>query len=327
MRHYTATSQTLGVKIPLQQRRPAWKIDLKTASSMNSFEAAYTKLSRPLSFRLNDTLEDKDEKTVPLHHPSGDSDAPSAGRGGPEGQFRYRAIWISDIHLGTRGCKAEYLIDFLRQTESDYLYLVGDIIDGWRLKKSWYWNQGQNDVIQKILRKARKGTEVVYVPGNHDEALRNYTSMYFGGVAVEREVIHLTADGRRLLVLHGDEFDGVVTYARWLAFLGDRAYNVALSANHWLNLVRRRLRLPYWSLSAYLKYKVKNAVQFVGRFESVVAAEACRRNIDGILYCNDGDWVESCTALVEHQDGRLEIIRFAEIDHRGAALGSREAAR
>ena len=167
--------------------------------------------------------------------------------------------------------------------------------------------------------------------------------MYFGGVAVEREVIHLTADGRRLLVLHGDEFDGVVTYARWLAFLGDRAYNVALSANHWLNLVRRRLRLPYWSLSAYLKYKVKNAVQFVGRFESVVAAEACRRgmdgivcghihhaemrNIDGILYCNDGDWVESCTALVEHQDGRLEIIRFAQIDHRGAALGSREAAR
>lgn len=308
-------------------------MDLKTANSMNSFGAAYSKLSRPLSFRLNEKLEDKDAKTLPHHRPGGDPDAPSAGRGGPEGQFRYRTIWISDIHLGTRGCKADYLIDFMRQTDSDYLYLVGDIIDGWRLKKSWYWNQSQNDVIQKILRKARKGTEVVYVPGNHDEALRDYTSMHFGGVAVEREAIHLTADGRRLLVLHGDDFDGVVTYARWLAFLGDRAYNVALTANHWFNLMRRRLGMPYWSLSAYLKHKVKNAVEFVSRFEGAVAAEARRRgvdgvvcghihhaemrNIDGVLYCNDGDWVESCTALVEHLDGRLEIIRFAEIGHTG----------
>ena len=301
---------------------------------MSGFEAVYSKLSRPLSFRLSDKVEGTDAKTLPDHRAGSDPDAPSAGRGGPEGQFRYRAIWVSDIHLGTRGCKAEYLIDFMRQTDSDYLYLVGDIIDGWRLKKSWYWTQAQNDVIQKILRKARKGTKVIYVPGNHDEALRDYTSMHFGGVAVEREAIHRTADGRRLLVLHGDDFDGVVTYARWLAFLGDWAYNAALTANHWFNQIRRALGLPYWSLSAYLKHKVKNAVEFVSRFEEAVAAEARRRgvdgvvcghihhaemrNIDGVLYCNDGDWVESCTALVEHMDGRLEIVRFASIGHLGA---------
>jgi UDP-2,3-diacylglucosamine pyrophosphatase LpxH len=305
---------------------------------MSGFGAVYSKLSRPLAFRLNDNVEGTDAKIFPDHSTGSDPDAPSAGRGGPEGQFRYRAIWISDIHLGTRGCKAEYLIDFMRQTESDYLYLVGDIIDGWRLKKSWYWNQAQNDVIQKILRKARKGTKVIYVPGNHDEALRDYTSMHFGGVAVEREAIHRTAGGRQLLVLHGDDFDGVVTYARWLAFLGDWAYNAALTANHWFNLMRRGLGLPYWSLSAYLKHKVKNAVEFVSRFEEAVAAEARRRNVDGVvcghihhaemrniggvLYCNDGDWVESCTALVEHMDGRLEIIRFAMIGHLGVVSDS-----
>lgn len=258
-----------------------------------------------------------------------DAQTPRRGDGGD--QVRYRTIWISDIHLGTRGCKADYLLDFMRQTESEYLYLVGDIIDGWRLKRSWYWNQSQNDVIQKILRKARKGTKVIYVPGNHDEALRDYTAMQFGGVAVEREAIHETADGRKLLIVHGDDFDGVVTYARWLAFLGDRAYNTALNANHWFNIARRRLGFSYWSLSAYLKHKVKNAVEFVSRFEEAVATEAARRGvdgvvcghihhaemrmIDGILYCNDGDWVESCTALVEHFDGRLEVIRFVEIDH------------
>ena len=171
-------------------------MELKTATGMNTFGATYSKLSRPLSFRTNDTQEDKDATTIPHHRAGSDPDAPSAGRGGDEGEFRYRTIWISDVHLGTRGCKADYLLDFMRQTDSDYLYLVGDIVDGWRLKKTWYWNQSQNDVIQKILRKARKGTEVIYVPGNHDEVLRDYTSMHFGGVAVEREAIHLTADGQ-----------------------------------------------------------------------------------------------------------------------------------
>ncbi|MEX2454241.1 MAG: UDP-2,3-diacylglucosamine diphosphatase [Rhodospirillaceae bacterium] len=300
---------------------------------MPRIAATFSRIARPGLFRVAETEERCHAATPYRHSANRAPDAPAAGRRGPEGEFRYRAIWISDVHLGTRGCKADYLIEFMRQTESQYLYLVGDIVDGWRLKRSWYWSQSHNDVVQKILRKARKGTQVVYVPGNHDEALRDFTAMQFGGVSVEREAVHETADGRRLLIIHGDEFDGVVAYARWLAFLGDRAYNLALSLNHWFNLARRALGLPYWSLSAYLKHKVKNAVEFVSRYETAVATEARKRNvdgvvcghihhaemrdIDGILYCNDGDWVESCTALVEHSDGRLEIVRFAEIGHDG----------
>jgi UDP-2,3-diacylglucosamine pyrophosphatase LpxH len=240
---------------------------------------------------------------------------------------RYRSIWISDIHLGTRGCKAEFLLDFLKNNESEYPYLVGDIIDCWRLRRAWYWHQAHNDVVQKLLRKARKGTRVIYVPGNHDEPLRDYTEMHFGGVEVVEEAIHVTADGRRLLVLHGDKFDGIVKYARWLAVLGDKAYNVLLTLNHWYNLWRRWLGYPYWSLSAYLKRQVKDAVRYVDDFELALAEEARRRGVDGVvcghihkaeirkvgsvLYCNDGDWVESCTALVEHGDGRLEILEWA----------------
>jgi UDP-2,3-diacylglucosamine pyrophosphatase LpxH len=242
---------------------------------------------------------------------------------------RYRTIWISDIHLGTRGCKADLLLEFLRHTRADTLYLVGDIIDGWRLKRSWYWNQSHNDVVQKLLRKARKGTRVIYVPGNHDEALRDFTDLQFGGVMVQMEAIHVTADGRRLLVTHGDHFDGIVTYAKWLALLGDAAYAFALNLNTWFNHLRHRLGLPYWSLSAYLKHRVKNAVEFISDYEQAIAEEARRRHVDGVvcghihhaeireingvLYCNDGDWVESCTALVEHLDGRLEILRWAEM--------------
>ncbi len=246
---------------------------------------------------------------------------------------RYRAIFVSDIHLGTRGCQAEMLLDFLKHTESDYLYLVGDIIDGWRLKRAWFWAQSHNDVIQKVLRKARKGTRVIYIPGNHDEAARDYVGLQFGGVAVAMEAIHTMADGRRYLVLHGDAFDGVVKYARWLAHLGDRAYGAALTVSHWFNAIRQRLGYPYWSLSAYLKYKVKNAVEYISRFEHAVAEEARRRTVDGVIcghihhaeqrqidgidYCNDGDWVESCTALVEHLDGGLEILHWAPEYERG----------
>jgi UDP-2,3-diacylglucosamine pyrophosphatase LpxH len=242
---------------------------------------------------------------------------------------RFRTIWISDIHLGTRGCQAEFLLDFLKCTESDTLYLVGDIVDGWRLKRSWYWPQAHNDVVQKILRKARKGTRVVFIPGNHDEFARDYAEHNFGDIAVARQAIHVTKDGRRLLILHGDAFDGVVKYAKWLARLGDRAYGLALFLNHWLNVVRRRLGLPYWSLSAYLKHKVKNAVQFMDDYERAVADEARRHGVDGVvcghihhaeirdsggvLYANDGDWVESCTALVETMDGTLEILSW--LDH------------
>ncbi len=238
----------------------------------------------------------------------------------------FRTIWISDVHLGTRGCKAEFLLDFLRHTESEFLYLVGDIVDGWRLRKSWYWAQSHNDVIQKVLRKARKGTKVIYIPGNHDEWLRDYTDMHFGGVLLLSEAIHTTADGKKMLVLHGDAFDGVVRYARWLALLGDGAYEVTLRLNNAFNWARRHLGYPYWSLSAYLKSRVKNAVQFVGDYANAITTEARTRQVDGIvcghihqaemrpingvLYCNDGDWVESCTALVEHFDGRLEILHW-----------------
>ena len=240
----------------------------------------------------------------------------------------YGTIWISDIHLGTRGCKADFLIDFLRYNDADTIYLVGDIIDGWRLKRSWYWPQTHNDVVQKVLRKVRKGTRVVYVPGNHDEWLRDYTLLQFGGGEVAEEVVHVTADGRRLLVLHGDVFDAVVKHARWLALLGDKAYTAALWFNRYFNTARRRLGYQYWSLSAYLKHRVKNAMQYIGSFADAVAAEAQRRGVDGVicghihhaeirdingvLYGNDGDWVESCTALVEHYDGRIELIDWIE---------------
>jgi len=248
----------------------------------------------------------------------------------PDGtaEHRYRTVFLSDIHLGTRGCKAEFLLDFLRTVDSDTLYLVGDIIDGWRLRRSWYWPQAHNDVVQKLLRKARKGTRVLYVPGNHDEFARDYVENDFGHVRLLPEAIHQTADGRRFLVIHGDQFDGVVLYAKWLALLGDSAYTLALTLNHWFNLIRRRFGLPYWSLSRYLKHKVKNAVSFIAKYESTMADEARRRGLDGVVcghihhaeirdvngitYCNDGDWVESCTALVEHFDGRLEILDWTK---------------
>lgn len=245
-----------------------------------------------------------------------------------KGRTPYRTIWISDVHLGTPGCNAELLLDFLRSVDCDTLYLVGDIIDGWRLRKGWYWPQRHNDVIRCILKMAKKGTRVVYVPGNHDEAFRDYVGLNFGGVELLPEVIHETADGRRLLVLHGDAFDGVVLYARWLAFLGDSAYELLLKSNVAVNWVRRRFGLPYWSLAAHLKKKVKNAVQFICSYEEAVAHAAADRGVDGVVcghihsaeirqfgditYYNDGDWVESCTALVEHADGRMEILDWAE---------------
>jgi UDP-2,3-diacylglucosamine pyrophosphatase LpxH len=248
---------------------------------------------------------------------------------GVRGVSRYRTIWISDIHLGSRGCKAEFLLDFLKYTEAETIFLVGDIVDGWRLKRSWYWPQAHNDVVQKLLRKARKGTKVIYIPGNHDEMLKDYTEMQFGGVDVVPEFVHETADGKKFLITHGDDFDAVVRHAKWIALLGDWAYNALIELNNHFNWVRRKLGLSYWSLSAYIKHKVKNAVEYISRFEVAVADEVRRRgldgaicghihhaeirDIDGIIYCNDGDWVESCTALVEHSNGRLKLLRWTEI--------------
>lgn len=243
-------------------------------------------------------------------------------------RLRFRTVWISDTHLGTRGCNAELLFDFLKSIECETLYLVGDIVDGWQLKRGWFWPTRHNDVVRCILKQAKRGTRVVYIPGNHDEAFRDFAGLGFGDVELLPEAIHETADGRRLLVLHGDEFDGVVLYARWLAFLGDHAYTLLLKSNRVVNAVRRALGLPYWSIAAHLKKRVKNAVAFISKFEDVVAYAAAERGVDGVVcghihsaeirqiggvtYYNDGDWVESCTALVEHGDGRMEILDWAE---------------
>ena len=245
------------------------------------------------------------------------------------GPMYFRSIWISDIHLGTRGCKAEILLDFLRHTRSAYLYLVGDIVDGQQLARSWYWPQSHNDVVQKLLRKARKGTRVVYLPGNHDHAARSYTGLNLGGIRIRREAVHETVNGRRFLVLHGDAFDSVVNHSRWLSALGDRAYGVARFVNVYFNRVRRRLGKPYWSLSGHLKQRVKNMVNFLGDFRGSIVAAARERDVDGVIcghvhraeildfdgfvYCNDGDWVDACTALVEHYDGRLEILDWVRV--------------
>ncbi len=238
--------------------------------------------------------------------------------------MHYRTVFISDIHLGTPGCQADALLEFLKRDTCDQLYLVGDIIDGWALRRRWYWPQSHNDVIQKLLRKARKGCRVIYVPGNHDEFARQFVNHHFGGVEVLEEAVHVTADGRKLWIIHGDYFDAVIRCAKWLAYLGDHAYELALKLNRYLNNCRTRLGLPYWSLSAYLKMRVKKALNYVSDFERAVAHEAQRRgyqgvvcghihhaeirDIDGVTYCNDGDWVESLTALVEHEDGRFELL-------------------
>ncbi|CAL61280.1 putative Metallo-dependent phosphatase [Herminiimonas arsenicoxydans] len=247
----------------------------------------------------------------------------------PRAPVRFRTIWISDVHLGTTGCQAQRLLEFLRKTESETLYLVGDIIDGWQLKRRWYWQQAHNDVVQIVLKKAKKGTEVIFIPGNHDEAIREFIDLDFGGIRVRDELVHTTAQGKRMLVLHGDRFDGVIACAKWLAYVGDNLYSLILKFNQWFNVWRARAGLPYWSLSQYLKLKVKNAVSYISSFENALAAEARQRgldgvicghihkpeirDIDGILYCNDGDWVESLSALVEEPCGELRLVTWQEI--------------
>jgi UDP-2,3-diacylglucosamine pyrophosphatase LpxH len=230
--------------------------------------------------------------------------------------------------LGFRGCSADHLLNFLHSVDCEFLYLVGDIIDIWEMKKRIFWPQSHNNVVRTILGKAKHGVKVVYVPGNHDEMLRDYHDMTFGNVHSVEEAIHTNADGRRLLITHGDKFDSVVRCSRAMAILGTRLYDYLLKANYLVHGVRRRFNLPYWSLAGFLKHKVKNAVQFISNFEAAVAYETARLGVDGvvcghihrpeitklndIVYCNCGDWVESCSALVEHHDGSLELIRWAD---------------
>jgi UDP-2,3-diacylglucosamine pyrophosphatase LpxH len=249
---------------------------------------------------------------------------------------RFRAAWISDAHLGTRGCNATALLDFLRENDFGTLYIVGDLIDIWSLRRGIYWPQQHNDVIQKILRKARKGTRVIYIPGNHDELVASFCGTY-GNIEIKQNAIHVTACGERVLVIHGHELDTVVQNVKWLAFAGDLGYQFLLSLNPLINFVRRRFGLGYWSLSAYAKRRVKDAVSFIGRFEAAVAHYAERYQVDGVLcghihsaairefgkvsYYNSGDWVESCTALVENDDGMIALVNY----HPFSATGRAEA--
>lgn len=249
---------------------------------------------------------------------------------------RYRTVWISDIHLGTKGCKHQYLDDFLHSIECDTLFLVGDIIDGWAMSRgSTYFPQGHVNIVRRFLNKARHGCKVKYVIGNHDEMLRKYHdflyNLNFGNVEIADEFDHITADGRKLWVTHGDLYDGITRYHKWVSHFGDLAYTVLIQANRYFNSIRKMFGAPYWSLSAYLKKKVKRAAEFINSFEDAVSHEAHKRGVDGVVcghihfaeikdlngvtYYNDGDWVESCTALVEHDDGRMEIIKWHTITH------------
>ena len=245
---------------------------------------------------------------------------------------RFRTLFISDVHLGARGSQADLLLDFLRCHDADTIYLVGDIVDGWALKWGWYWPQSHNDLVQKLLRKVRKGATIVYVPGNHDEFLRDYYGTYFGGIDVVENSVHTGVDGSRYLVIHGDIFDLVVQNARWLAHLHDKAYDLAIRVNVFANFFWGMLGLSYWSRSRWAKLKVKNAVNYIGAFEHALAAEARRHEADGVIcghihhatirdeagirYMNCGDWVESCTALAEHDDGHFEIITWTDPSQR-----------
>lgn len=244
---------------------------------------------------------------------------------------RYRALFISDVHLGTRTAQADALLDFLRHHEAETIYLVGDIIDFWRVRRNVFWPQSHNDVLQKLLRRVRKGTRIVFIPGNHDEAIRDFCGMHFGGIEIHLTAVHQTSTGQRYMVMHGDEFDVVMRTAKWLAFLGDRGYELALWLNNPLNWARRHMGFGYWSLSSYLKNRVKQAVSFIGAYEEAVAAEAARHGVQGIIcghihhaadrrigtthYLNCGDWVESCTAVGESMDGRMHVIKWtADVD-------------
>lgn len=236
----------------------------------------------------------------------------------------YRSVWISDTHLCTRDCQADMLYSFLDSIKCDYLYLVGDIIDVWALKKKWVWPNHYNEVLHKLLKRARKGAKVFYIPGNHDEFFRGFTGYRFGEVRVVKRALHRTADGKMFLVLHGDEFDTIVLYRPWLSHLGSWAYDYLIVLNRIVNQLRRWAGWPYWSLSGAVKRRVKEAVKHLSNFEELLSEEARRRKVDGVIcghthqpamremngitYCNTGDWVENCTALVEHTDGRMEIV-------------------
>jgi UDP-2,3-diacylglucosamine pyrophosphatase LpxH len=258
------------------------------------------------------------------------------------GKISLRSVFISDVHLGSRDCRAAELLEFLDGVEPDYLFLVGDIIDLWSLRRNFYWPQEHNEVLRAILDMARGGTRVIYVPGNHDAEMRDFCGSVFGNLEIRRKYVHATAAGSELLVMHGDEFDTAVKCGRWLARFGAHAYEFALRLNRCVNACRRLFGLPYWSFATYLKLRLKNAVRYVAAFEHAAAQAARQRGldgivcghihragvaeIDGVLYCNDGDWVESCTALIEESNGKLSLMHAAELRQRRTRSELLEAA-
>lgn len=261
-----------------------------------------------------------------------------ATRDGDTGMAHYRALFISDVHLGTRASQAGQLLDFLKEHDADTIYLVGDIVDFWRIKRGAGWPRSNSEVLRVLLQKARDGARMIYIPGNHDEGLRDYCGSRFGGIEIVRDAVHVTASGRRYLVIHGDEMDVVARHARWLALIGDRAYQASMLFNRPLNYARRLVGLDYWSLSAFLKNQVKSAVNAMGNFEQTLIDEAGRRQTEGVIcghihhaasrtigdihYVNCGDWVESCTAVVETAEGAFELVRWREVTAERASAGA-----
>jgi UDP-2,3-diacylglucosamine pyrophosphatase LpxH len=251
---------------------------------------------------------------------------------------RWRSIWISDVHLGTRHAQVDALLAFLRENRSEYLYIVGDLIDGWELKRHWHWQASYNTLIQKLLRKQRKHTRIIYITGNHDEFLEEFIGLTFGGLTLAREAVHVAADGRRYLVIHGHQFDGLTHFNRLLERLGSRLYDWVLNLNQYLNRLRRQLGMGYWSFAAFLKSKAKGAVQYITEYETAMVRLAATHQVDGIIcghihraeirdlggltYLNCGDWVESCTALVEDFEGHFSLIHFHENPVHGAGRGT-----
>jgi len=301
---------------PTTTAERSWELGALDASAMETFDHGWRQLAAAGRKCPVTALEPRD------HSPS----TPDAQHGD---MLRVRAVFLSDLHLGTRACRAESVLAFLREHPAETVFLLGDIVDFWAMGRSLQWGPGHNTVIQKLLRRARHGERVIVVPGNHDEALRTYCGHDFGGIRLEREWIHETADGRRLLLIHGDEFDQVTRYHKWVALLGDSAYNLLVRMNLWLSLARRILGIRgNWSLAGYAKRRVKKALEYLFEFEACVMKSVRSRGLDGVIcghvhwaklreeeglvYANCGDWVDSCTAIVEHLDGRLELIEWTQ---------------
>ncbi|MCG3137736.1 MAG: UDP-2,3-diacylglucosamine hydrolase [Phycisphaerae bacterium] len=248
-----------------------------------------------------------------------------------EDKKRFRTGWISDVHLGTRGCNAQGLYHFLDTYEFEQLYIVGDFVDFWRLRRSRYWPQSHTNVMQKLLKRSKKGTELIFIPGNHDEMLLNFLGHY-GNIQIVQNIIHETADGRRLLVMHGHELDVVTMHAKWISHLGEMGYNLLILLNGYFNAIRRKLGMPYWSFSAFIKHKVKDAVSFISNYENALIKYAEKYNVDGVIcghihnpairqmerfwYYNTGDWVESSTALIEDESGQISLVHMDVMPNR-----------